>query len=101
LSPQQISAENWRNIQEKLQGLREQVYRGMLAAGPQTTCDLAEIIAMPLLTVRPRVTELCELGLAEPAGRAGRHGLYQAIPLDQVKRHISEMAMDHCQLQLL
>lgn len=101
MTPRDISQENWRNIQEKLQGLREQVYRGMLAAGPQTTCDLADITDIPLLTVRPRVTELCELGLAEPAGRSGRHGLYRAIPLDQVKRHITEMAMDHCQLQLL
>ena len=101
MTPRDISNENWRNIQEKLQGLREQVYRGMLAVGPQTTCALSELIDIPLLTVRPRVTELCELGLAQPAGRAGRHGLYRAIPLEQVKRDIDQQAMDACQLQLL
>ena len=101
MNPAAIALDNWHNIQQKLQGLREQVYRAMLMAGPQTTQDLADIVDLSILTVRPRVTELCELGLAELAGRSGRHGLYRAIPLEEAKRNIDQSAMAGCQLQLL
>jgi predicted transcriptional regulator len=102
-----IALDNWQRIQEKLQGLREEVYRAMLKAGPQTTLGIAAASNLSLLTVRPRVTELCELGLAEFAGRLGREGIYRAIPLAQVRRNIQQAARDAresaaaCQLQLL
>jgi len=102
MTPHEIAKENWENIQHKLQGLRDLVYRQMLISRePLTTIDIAAKLEISILTVRPRVTELCELGLAELAGRVGRQGKYRAIPLDQVKQHINDDAFQSCQLQLL
>lgn len=46
-----------------------------------TTDAIAQRTGLPLLTVRPRVTELCQVGLAEFVDRVGHHGRYRAISI--------------------
>jgi len=52
-------------IKDSLAGKRRIVYDALRTLGPQTTRGLAALARMELLTVRPRVTELIDLGLVE------------------------------------
>ena len=55
------------DIKRSITGKRRAVYEALFVYGPCTTAHLAEIMDMSILTVRPRVTELCQMGLARPA----------------------------------
>ncbi|WP_448578916.1 hypothetical protein [Thermosphaera sp.] len=76
-----IKSENWQEIVGQVRGLREACYHALLREGPCTTRRLAAAMARTELSVRPRVTELMQLGLAECVGREGHEGIYRAIPL--------------------
>lgn len=54
------------SIRKDLEGLRLQVYEAWMKHGPCTTRQLAQHCGIDLLTVRPRTTELVQLGLLEP-----------------------------------
>lgn len=69
----------WQEIQGSLHGAREVIHSWLLRNGPATTTTIAESVAVSLLTVRPRVSELCAWGFAECVGRHNREGVYQAI----------------------
>lgn len=73
----------WQEIQAKISGIRETVYRSMLLTGPGTTQEISERLNISILTVRPRVTELCQMGLARLAdGQVSRkEGRYEAVPI--------------------
>ena len=71
---------NWEEIQRRLEGWRAMVYEALSAHGPCTTGELAAKTGMSILTVRPRVTELMQLGFAELKGQRGKEGIYAAIP---------------------
>lgn len=68
----------WKEIQEALCGHRERIWHWLLYHGPATTTTIAQGTKIPLLTVRPRVSELALLGWVECVGRVGREGSYQA-----------------------
>ena len=72
----------WEHVQEQVTDLRKDVYRALTAHGPCTTRRLAERSGIDILSVRPRVTELYQLGLAELANpeAGGGEGIYQAVP---------------------
>lgn len=85
----------WEQIQARLVNDRLNVYNKLGVWGPLTTRQLAQIMEEDILSVRPRVTELCAMGLAEavdvPEERRRkegtmRQGYYRAIPLDEAKR---------------
>lgn len=59
----------------------------MSSREPLTTDAIAQRAGLPLLTVRPRVTELCQVGLAEFVDRDGHHGRYRAVNLREACRH--------------
>jgi predicted transcriptional regulator len=73
----------WEQVQEQVIGLRLSVYNALAIAGPCTTRELARRSGIDLLTVRPRVTELYQLGLVELANAepGGGEGIYQAVPV--------------------
>ncbi len=78
----------WNEVRENLAGRRLAVYSELARLGPCTTQDLAALSGMDILTVRPRVTELVQLGFAvliPPANREkpGREGIYKALPEEQ------------------
>jgi len=53
------------SIRNDLEGMRLAVYDAWVKHGPATTRDLARLCGIDLLTVRPRTTELLQLGLLE------------------------------------
>lgn len=55
----------WDSIQETLTGLRLQVLDAWRAHGPATTRELSRVSGIDILTLRPRTTELLDLGLLE------------------------------------
>ena len=71
----------WQEIRAKLEGTRELIFGYLLAHGPATTTAISEGTGIGLLTVRPRVSELCAWGFAECVGRDHREGLYTAVPV--------------------
>jgi len=77
--PADIRNANWSEIQQCLAGARLAVHNALSVIGPCTTMTLAEKSGISAFTVRPRVTELCELGFAELSGKQGREGIYRAV----------------------
>jgi len=82
VKPIDFRNETWASVQDRLSGLREVVYRGLEAHGPVTTLDLAARLNISGFSVRPRVTELCQLGLAKVVdGTPRSEGRYEAVPM--------------------
>jgi predicted transcriptional regulator len=77
----------WDEIQGRLKGERNAVYHGLRAHGPCTTRQLAEALGRDILTVRPRVTELLQLGVGD---EPGHEGIYRAVPLWQAMHRFTE-----------
>lgn len=72
--------ETFEQIRGRVDGLRERIWNHLLDRGePLTTRQIADETGIDLLTVRPRVTELVQIGFAEVDGVAGREGRYRAI----------------------
>jgi Mn-dependent DtxR family transcriptional regulator len=79
MKPVDYRRETWLQVLGRVTGLREDIYRVLRNAGPATTRKLAALSGVDLLTVRPRVTELVDLGLAECVGGEHGEGIYQAV----------------------
>lgn len=77
---------NWKEICEHLDGARQRIYGWLLTHGPATTMQITDGTKIPLLTVRPRVSELAALGWVECIGRDGRKGSYIARSFAETKR---------------
>lgn len=76
----EIKRMNWQELEGQLHGLRLRAWTELrMAAEPMTTRDLADCLEMDLLMVRPRVTELVQMGFVRCAGRQDREGLYEAV----------------------
>lgn len=82
IAPTDIRNLTWQELQGTLTGLRETVWKWLLHHGPATTTAIAEGTGIGLLTIRPRVSELCAWGFAECTGRDQREGVYRAVTLD-------------------
>jgi DNA-binding IclR family transcriptional regulator len=85
-TPTQIRDDVFAALEPALVGLRLDVFAALQAHGPCTTRQLAEKTGISILTVRPRVHELVDLGLAECSGRDGREGVYRALTIDEARR---------------
>jgi hypothetical protein len=83
LSPSEIRDSNWQQISGHMHGLRQVVYEALRMHGPCTTRQLAAKAGMDILSVRPRVTELAELGFAACSGREDKEGIYRACTYQQ------------------
>ncbi len=69
----------WKELQDRLCGHRGEVWAWLRRHGPATTSRIAEGTGIPLLTVRPRVSELAALGWVECTARVVREGAYAAL----------------------
>lgn len=74
------------DVQAHVAGDRATVLRALREYGPCTTRQLSKCMRWDILKVRPRVTELIQLGLAElwepdftACQPSGREGLYRAL----------------------
>jgi len=82
----------WQDIQDRLSGLRETVYEAWQQHGPCTTEELAERSGISILTLRPRTTELYQLGFVVLADqRDGHSGTYRAASIQQTMDHYQDM----------
>lgn len=75
--------ETFSQIQGRLDNDRLSVLEALKARGPLTTRALAEAMGWDVLNVRPRVTELAQLGAVVVEGAAGREGIYRALSLGE------------------
>jgi len=98
LTPEQIRDARWAEIEQLVSGQRELVYIGLTAYGPLTTSQLATRMDRSVLSVRPRVSELYDLGLVDLVGKEGHEGIYQAVPVFTARqRHESRRAQSTSQ----
>jgi DNA-binding MarR family transcriptional regulator len=84
MNPIDYRTTTWEAIAARITGDRATVLAALRHHGPCTTRQLATAMGWDILNVRPRVTELCQLGFADifneirdPA--PGREGTYLAI----------------------
>jgi hypothetical protein len=73
------------DLKSRLSGLRIQVYQAFLDYGPGTTKQIADRSGLSLLTLRPRTTELLDLGFVELIGGEGHEGIYRARSMAEVE----------------
>jgi len=85
ISPASIRDANWQEIRDRLDGQRMTIYNELSRVGRATTREIADSLQLDVLTVRPRVTELVQLGFARCVGRDGRDGVYVSIPYETVR----------------
>jgi predicted transcriptional regulator len=85
MSPLDYRTATWQDVRGRLVHLRASVYDALMEHGPCTTRELADACGIDLLTVRPRVTELLQLGLVECIGGKGNNGQYRALTLAQAE----------------
>ena len=65
-------------LRGRIAGDRLAVLQAWSAHGPGTTSAVAKQAGIPLLTFRPRTTELFQLGAIALAGKRGHEGVYRA-----------------------
>lgn len=94
MQPIQIRDLNWQQLQERVSGLRQTVHEALRMHGPCTTRQLAAKAGLDILTVRPRVTELCQLGFASEvsltphaSGLSPAEGIYRAHTFAEAAAH--------------
>jgi len=87
MSPIDYRQETWEMVQKRVVSLRLSVWRALAAAGACTTRELAKHSGMDLLTVRPRITELVQLGFVRCLDdKNGHEGTYEARTLAEAER---------------
>jgi hypothetical protein len=64
MKPIDYRTATWAEILKTVEGKRQHVWRMLEMHGPCTTRQLAQATGIDILAIRPRVTELCQLGLA-------------------------------------
>ncbi|HTJ78521.1 MAG TPA: hypothetical protein VL357_05955 [Rariglobus sp.] len=84
------------DLQERLTGLRQAVFDAWLRYGPCSTEHLAEVSGISILTLRPRTTELVQLGFVRLADRQPEKGTgtYRAANSDEVLAHLRTAKQD-------
>jgi DNA-binding MarR family transcriptional regulator len=90
MNPADIRDMNWEQLSERVSGLRADVHAYLLGLGPCTTRELAAKSGLDILTVRPRVTELVQLGFAEFTGAQDGEGIYRALSYTEAAARLSE-----------
>lgn len=85
MTPLDYRNTTWELVRAQLLGRRLAVYGELARLGPCTTRQLAQLSGMEILAVRPRITELLQLGFADMVQPAdpqhpGKEGVYIAIP---------------------
>lgn len=86
MTPIDYKLETWESLQDRLRGLRGRVLSALAKHGPCTTRELARRAGMDILTVRPRVTELLQLGWAVCTDGEGGEGIYRAASYAEARR---------------
>lgn len=72
----------WAHVRSHLSGLRMQTYTAYVHYGPGTTREVSAKSGISILTLRPRTTELMQLGFVEilDGTEDGREAVYISVP---------------------
>jgi predicted transcriptional regulator len=102
MKPIDFRNETWRDVELRVEGLRRDVYYALAKAGACTTRQLAEKSGIDLLTVRPRVTELYQIGLVELVNEesGGGEGIYRTIPWPVARANFDKLKLNAAEKQL-
>jgi predicted ArsR family transcriptional regulator len=97
MKPVDFRNETFAQIQERVSGDRQRVLAAWLEHGPCTTAELAAKSGIPILTLRPRTTDLYQLGFVicveeetsggPTGGRAPAGAHYRAATPAEAKDH--------------
>lgn len=81
MEPIDFRTATWQDLQSRLQGQRLAVLAAWRQHGPGTTREVATRAGIDILTLRPRTTELYQLGLLaiKDPEAAGNEGTYRAL----------------------
>lgn len=104
MKPIDFRNETFAEIQDRLVEDRERVYLALQQIGASTTRRLAESMDLAPEFVRPRVTELVQMGAVDLVDRHGHEGVYRALLLGEwMDKVASEKERASCgeQMQLL
>jgi hypothetical protein len=81
MKPIDYRLETWEQVRQRADYQRGSVLELWRQYGPGTTAQLADATGWSLWLIRPRTTELVQLGLVELAtDKRGREGVYRAVP---------------------
>ena len=84
MKPIDYRNETWSQVRDRVSDLRGIVYNHLALLGPCTTRELAARSGLDILTVRPRITELFQIGMVEvvECDVPTSEGVYQVVPWD-------------------
>jgi len=102
MKPVDYRNETWSQVRDRVSDLRAAVYNHLATWGPCTTRELAEKCGIDLLTVRPRMTELYQLGLVDvvECDNAGGEGVYEVIPWDVAEAKFNRIKAETIERQM-
>lgn len=101
MKPVDCRNETWKDVMLRLNSTRARAYEVARMFGPGTTEQMARAAGMSLLTLRPRICELAQLGLVEMVGEVrGREGIYRVVPLVEAERRFMELKTGNVQMSL-
>lgn len=78
MKPVDFRDETFERLRSGMEGARRAVYHAWVVHGPGTTRECAGRCGIDLLTLRPRTTELVEIGLVRCVGGRNGEGEYRA-----------------------
>jgi len=77
IRPFELRNLTWREVEQHVTEDMRRVHAAWLEHGPCTTRVLAARSGISLLTLRPRTTDLYQIGLVECVARHGTEGIYE------------------------
>lgn len=87
MKPVDYRNETYNGLLGRLTGLRERVLDAWRRHGPCTTEQLAEWSDLSILTLRPRTTELYQMGFVIFEGE----GIYRAATAEETRAHFARL----------
>lgn len=80
MKPTDLRNATFATLRQGLSDRLKVVYDAWVIHGPATTRELSNRSGIDILSVRPRTTDLCDLGLVDLVGdERGTEGIYQAV----------------------
>ena len=95
MKPIDYSNATYNDLIGRLTGLRERVLAAWRRCGPCTTEQLAEWSDISILTLRPRTTELYQMGFVIYQGE----GIYRAATTEETQAHFARLRREATELQ--
>lgn len=97
-----VRDQNFLSLRDSLDENRREVLCDLAAHGPCTTRQLADATRRDILSIRPRVTELLQLGLVILHGRTEGQGIYRIADQSEWEqfrqRHLEETTTGQLQM---